>query len=65
MDYNPVDGRGFDVQPTVSGHTVIAASSDGRIYAFDGDPDGDEEGKLLWTYPKPPSKELGLSAKLD
>ena len=59
-DYNPVDGRGFDVKPTVSGHTVIAASSDGRIYAFDGDPDGDEEGKLLWTYPKPPSKELGL-----
>ena len=56
--YNPENVRSFDVQPTVYGHTVIAPSADGRIYAFDGDPDSETEGKLLWTYPKPPSREL-------
>ena len=59
-DYNPVDGRAFDVKPTIIGDTVIAASDDGRIYAFDGDPDSDKEGELKWVFPKPPSRELGF-----
>ena len=59
-DYNPIEGRSFDVQPTVYEDTVIAPSDDGRIYAFDADPDSETEGKLLWVFPKPPSKRFGL-----
>ena len=62
-DYNPVDGGNFNVKPTVYGHTVIVAwegrgDQNGRIHAFDGNPDSDTEGELLWTFPKPPASGL-------
>lgn len=57
-DYNP-DGVGsFDVRPTFYQDKLIAASSDGRIYAFDAGPDSDTEGEILWVYPKPPARAL-------
>ncbi len=59
-EYNPVEGRSFDVKPTVYENTVIAASDDGRIYAFDGDPNSETEGKLKWVYPTSPTKGFGL-----
>ncbi|MCY4474632.1 MAG: PQQ-binding-like beta-propeller repeat protein [Chloroflexi bacterium] len=54
-NYN-VDVGSFDVRPTFYQDKLIAASSDGRIYAFDAGPDS--EGKRLWVYPKPPRREL-------
>ena len=57
-DYNPDDVGSFDVRPTLYGHVVIAPSADGRVYAFDGDPQSDTEGELLWVYPPSRSKAL-------
>ena len=34
-----------------TGHVLIAPSADGRIYAFDADPESDTEGEVLWVYP--------------
>ena len=52
--------RGFDVKPTIYKDTVIAPSSSGRIFAFNGDRESDnfEKPEVKWIYPKPPSKEI-------
>lgn len=57
-EYNNDDFRSFDVRPTLYENTLIAPNDDGRIYAFDADPESENEGELLWVYPKPPRKEL-------
>ena len=57
-DYNPDDVSSFDVRPTIYGNVLIAPSADGRIYAFDADPESDTEGEVLWVYPAPKSREL-------
>ncbi len=55
---NHDDARGFDVRPTFYNNVLIAPSSENRVFAFDADPESDNEGGMLWVYPKPPSKEL-------
>ncbi len=57
-DYNPDDVSSFDVRPTIYRNVLIAPSADGRIYAFDADPESDTEGEVLWVYPPLRSKEL-------
>ncbi|MYA60232.1 MAG: PQQ-binding-like beta-propeller repeat protein [Chloroflexi bacterium] len=57
-DYNNDNVGSFDVRPTIEGNVLIAPSSDGRIYAFDADPESENVGQRLWTFPADRSKEL-------
>ncbi len=41
----------FEAKPTLYENTVIAAG-DNRIYAFNADTESEEEGNLLWAYPR-------------
>ena len=57
-EYNPDSIRSFNVRPTIYENVLIAPNDDGRIYAFDADPESEKEGELKWVYPNPPRKEL-------
>ena len=57
-EYNPDGVRSFDVRPTLYENVLIAPNDDGRIYAFDADPESEKEGELKWVYPDPPRKGL-------
>ena len=56
-EYNPPGVRSFDVKPTLYNNVLIAPSDDGRVYAFDADPESDKEGQLVWVHPEQRRKE--------
>ena len=57
-EYNPADVRSFDVRPTIYENVLIAPSDDGRVYAFDVDPESENVGDRIWVYPETRRKEL-------
>ena len=57
--YDPENLRGsYDITPTLYEDLLIAPNANGRIYAFDVDPDSETNGEVKWVHPKPPRKEL-------
>lgn len=58
-EYNSDDVDSFNVRPTIYENVLIAPNVNGRIYAFDADPESEKEGELKWVYPEPPRKKLG------
>ena len=57
--YQPDRIGTFEAKPTLHEDRVIAAAQ-GRIYAFDADSTSEDEGRLLWAYPRlTNNRELG------